>query len=261
METYKNAMNIIDGFLQEIEALASRARQEYDLTKDVNIEEENFDRLENKIYKFLKEKISQAEADRFNKKLHPGVYGVSMNSWVNFINHNLKPIISYLQGLSQACECEDIELIFEKVSAEKDNVASQKKYIIFFDNLLLHSAIIKVSRSLYMNSHYAQAIFEAFKAVNNYVKHKTGRLDLDGQQLMARVFDENDPLIKLNPLQTRSEKDEQLGFKFIYMGVMTGIRNPKAHDHIKQKDPIRTLKYLALASLLIERAEEGKVNV
>jgi len=40
------------------------------------------------------------------------------------------------------------------------------------------------------------------------------------------------------------------------MGVISGIRNPKAHENIKLEDPIRALKYLYLLSLLIERLED-----
>lgn len=145
--------------------------------------------------------------------------------------------------------------------AKPQNSVSKGEYLKLYDSLMLKPKIIEVSRDLYADGHYAQAIFEAFKAVNNYVKAKLGKSDMDGQSLMAHVFNEKKPIIRLNPLKTQSDKDEQMGFKFIYMGSMTGIRNPKAHDQIKQKDPIRTLKYLALASLLIERAEEGKVNV
>lgn len=121
-----------------------------------------------------------------------------------------------------------------------------------FDALSSHPKIIKVSRKLFADGHYAQAIFEAFKAVNNAVKKKSGVTDKDGQALMAWVFNEEKPILKLNSLRTQSDKDEQIGFKLLYMGAMTGIRNPKAHDHILQTDPLRTLKYLAFASLLME---------
>jgi uncharacterized protein (TIGR02391 family) len=120
-----------------------------------------------------------------------------------------------------------------------------------------HPKVIKVSKSLFETGHYAPAIFEAFKAVNNFVKEKTS-LSQDGKALMSKVFNENNPVIKLNELSTVSDKDEQEGFKFLFMGAMVGIRNPKAHDNIVQTDPYRTLEYLSFASLLMRRAEEGK---
>jgi len=126
-----------------------------------------------------------------------------------------------------------------------------------YDNLRLHPRIRKVSESLFKDGHYAQAILEAFKCVGVMVKEKSGVGDLDGQTLMAHVFSETQPVLKLNQLRTTSEKDEQIGFKFIFMGSMTGVRNPKAHDIIEQKDPYRTLEYLSLASLLAKRVDEA----
>ncbi|MCJ7514376.1 MAG: TIGR02391 family protein [Dehalococcoidia bacterium] len=127
-----------------------------------------------------------------------------------------------------------------------------------FNMMNFHPAIINASKSLFKTNHYAQAIFEAFKAVNNFVKDKT-ELPLDGKDLMAQVFKEDSPIIKLNELKTKSDRDEQAGFKFIFMGSMLGIRNPKAHENIIQTDPHRTLKYLGLASLLITIADQGKL--
>jgi len=128
-----------------------------------------------------------------------------------------------------------------------------------FDKMQSHPKVIEVSESLFETGHYAQAIFEAFKAVDNFVKQKTG-LDLDCKQLMAKAFNEKGPVIELNELKTQSDRDEQEGFKFLFMGAMVGIRNPKAHDNVVDTDPYRALEYLALASLLMKRAEEGKVK-
>lgn len=127
-----------------------------------------------------------------------------------------------------------------------------------FDRMQFHPRVIRVSESLFKTGNYAQAIFEAFKAVDNFVKEKTA-LTLDGQALMSKVFDENEPIIKLNDLLTRSDRDEQEGFKFMFKGATIGIRNPKAHGNVIQTDPYRTLEYLSFASLLMRRIEEGKV--
>lgn len=44
------------------------------------------------------------------------------------------------------------------------------------------------------------------------------------------------------------------------MGAVTGIRNLKGHDIIFQKDPIKTLEYLTLSSLLAKKVDESKLN-
>ncbi|KKM68915.1 hypothetical protein LCGC14_1456130 [marine sediment metagenome] len=126
-------------------------------------------------------------------------------------------------------------------------------------NIVFHPEVIKHSIQLFNDGHYAQAIFESAKALNNYVKDKGKIMDKDLSDAMAKAFNEKTPIIKLNALKSQSDIDEQQGFKFLYMGAMTGIRNPKAHDTVKQKDKNRTLEYLAFLSLLFRRAEEGKL--
>jgi len=258
MENSEEGINKINVFLQELETLANRARKEYEITKDVSVEKENFDRLENKIFKFLRQNVSQKKANRFNSKLHPRAFGFSMSIWANFINLHLKPAVSYLEGLRQAIEKEDVELIFNESSGKTQSV-KKNGYVSLYDSLSLHASIVEVSRNLYADGYYSQAIFEAFKNVNRYVKKKSKQSRMDGQKLMARVFSEKTPIIKLNKLETESDINEQMGFRMLFMGSMTGIRNPKAHDAMKLKDPIRALKYLTLASLLFERAEEGEL--
>ena len=133
-----------------------------------------------------------------------------------------------------------------------------EKLAELFDALHFHPDIVKASRQLFIDGYFAQAIFEAFKMLEVFVKEKSREQSLNGLRLMARVFDEKKPILKLNDLSSQSEIDEQAGFKFLYMGAMRGIRNPKAHEYIVQDNPFRTLKYLAIASLLVERVEESK---
>lgn len=163
-------------------------------------------------------------------------------------------------------------LIFHGLQINKDNrvviskgpfpstptpVANIKPEIDLYRKMGLHPKIREVSEKLFVDGHYSQAIFETFKRVNNAVKEKSGLHHKDGQSLMANAFSGNPPPLALTALQTQSEKDEQEGFKLLFMGAMSGIRNPKAHDHIIQRDPYRTLHYLAFASLLMSRLDES----
>jgi len=150
----------------------------------------------------------------------------------------------------------DISLKRKIAKPEKELVIEKETLINHMSIMEFHPKIIEVSKSLFETGHYSQAIFEAFKAVNNFVKEKT-ESSLDGKDLMAKVFREEASIIKLNELKTQTDIDEQEGFMFLFMGAIEGIRNPKAHENIIQTDPYKTLEYLALASLLMRRAEEG----
>jgi uncharacterized protein (TIGR02391 family) len=128
-----------------------------------------------------------------------------------------------------------------------------------YDFSKIHPRVRKECESLFTTGHYSEAIRKAFTVLDVMVREKSG-LDKSGKALMGEVFRLNDPIIRVNGLGDQSERDEQEGFMFLFMGSMQGIRNPKSHDLIDQQDPIRTLEYLAIASLLARRVDEGKVT-
>lgn len=121
--------------------------------------------------------------------------------------------------------------------------------------LRLHPLILKASTRAYITENYDSAVLNAFKVVEKYVKEKSG-LRLFGQQLMARAFDEQNPVLRLNPLDNESERMEQLGYKFLFMG-MVGIRDLLAHEVVEWRDPEKAFKFLAFCSLLLEKIDEA----
>lgn len=123
-----------------------------------------------------------------------------------------------------------------------------------FDERNIHPEIAKVCLKLFDNGHYSQSTFKAFKYLDVRIKKLSGIND-SGFKLMMAAFAEESPKIKLNNLATSSEIDEQKGFKFIFAGVMSAIRNPRGHDITS--DPIdRCLDHLSVASVLFRRVEE-----
>lgn len=122
-----------------------------------------------------------------------------------------------------------------------------------FDERNIHPEITKVALKLFDDGHYAQATFEAFKYLDNKVK-KLSKIKDSGYKLMMAAFAETSPKIKLTALSTASEVDEQMGYKFIFAGAMSAIRNPRGHDILI--DPIdRCLDHLSFASVLLRRLE------
>ena len=134
-----------------------------------------------------------------------------------------------------------------------------KSPIQLFDSLQFHSRVIEASRELFKDGHYRDAIYRAFVEVNNFVKSKASS-QLDGKKLMSTVFSLDNPIIKLNQLETQTDKDEQEGFMFLFMGAMQGIRNPKAHENIIQDNPYIALKLIGFASLLIQTIDFWKAG-
>lgn len=120
----------------------------------------------------------------------------------------------------------------------------------------LHDSVVSAASDLFADGHYSQAIFEALKALDNRVKTQSG-LDLSGRTLMEQAFKPELPRINLAVESGRSAHDEQEGFRFIFMGVAQGIRNPKGHELVEQDDPQRALEYLAMVSVLFRRLDDA----
>lgn len=126
-----------------------------------------------------------------------------------------------------------------------------------FDQLQIDNNIRAVSLSLFRDRHYARAVEEAYKCIDNFVKNRAKSKN-SGASLMQHVFSPNKPLLKLNPMKTESHQNEQLGYMQILAGCMTGIRNPRAHEHKLKDSPERALDLIVLASHLMKKLKRTR---
>ena len=124
-----------------------------------------------------------------------------------------------------------------------------------FDELVTSESLRQASGSLFGDCYYARAVEEGFKCLNNAVKDKSGLADRDGAALMRAAFGVNSPTLILNAFQSQSERDEQLGYMDIFAGSMTGIRNPRAHQHDLVDEPEVALELLVLANHLMRKLD------
>jgi uncharacterized protein (TIGR02391 family) len=127
-----------------------------------------------------------------------------------------------------------------------------------FDEIVTSDVLRAASRRLFLDGYYARAVEEAFKCLNNTVKDRSGLASKDGADLMREAFSANAPVLKINDLRSQSQKDEQRGYMDIYAGAMTGVRNPRAHDHRLDDEPEAALELLALANHLMRRLDAAK---
>lgn len=131
-----------------------------------------------------------------------------------------------------------------------DGVARDDRDVLAAYDLLIDDEELRTTtRQLFRNGHMAQSVEEGFKYVNNLVKHRTG-LPADGADLMRKALSLKDPALKLSALKTQSQRDHQLGYMEIMAGAMTGVRNPRAHEHRYLEDPLVALELLCLANHL-----------
>jgi uncharacterized protein (TIGR02391 family) len=124
----------------------------------------------------------------------------------------------------------------------------------------LHPDVVRVSRKLFEDGHYANSALAALTELNDKVKvyaRSTGVLSFDksepdGADLIFRAFGIQERRYctyrSRGPVD-RERRNIQDGYSKIFAGAMIGIRNPKAHANIKIGAK-RAPHFLYLASLL-----------
>lgn len=127
-----------------------------------------------------------------------------------------------------------------------------------------HPRIKQVAYRQFKDGYYKEAIQNALvevvdqvKVKANYPKKTNGR-ELDGDDLMNHIFgcDNQQPIIRFNSLTTSLDKAEQRGIMNLFKGIV-GIRDKKAHLNFIQNNPLKTIEYLSLASLLMRLLDEN----
>jgi uncharacterized protein (TIGR02391 family) len=124
------------------------------------------------------------------------------------------------------------------------------------DGLDLHRDIEDAAGDLYRDGHYSNAVLAAVNALTALVRHRSGYTQ-DGTTLMEQVFSLSKPVLKFNDLVDESDRNEQKGFMLILSGVVTALRNPRAHKQIDD-DPEEAVEFIAFISLLAKRVDNAK---
>jgi len=206
---------------------------------------------DNTTQKVVAELFDQDYLRMFKNAGSTSVYGDESSNYRQFIE-NLEEQKQLLEGFINERE----ELIGSSVPVSK------KFDLGDYD---LNPRIKAVIGKLFTDGHYKDAILKAYIEVIDRVKEVSGTPrasngnELDGDNLMNRVFGSENPIIKLNELRTDANIDEQRGFMYLFKGIC-GLRNEKGHKNFVQDDPKRTIEHLALASLLMGLLEDDYIR-
>jgi uncharacterized protein (TIGR02391 family) len=83
--------------------------------------------------------------------------------------------------------------------------------------------------SAYESENYSHAILESTYFLSNILRERAG-VDGDGATLVGQALGGDVPKLKLNALQSESDKNVQKGYEQILRGIYVGIRNPRSHE-------------------------------
>lgn len=148
-----------------------------------------------------------------------------------------------------------IKRLQERAADAEDDTSSRT--LAAYRGLDLHPEIARAASQLYSDGHYANAIEDAVKALNAFVRLRSGVDDRDGTDLMEHVFSAKKPVLAFNDLKDESDRNEQKGFMMMLSGAVAGLRNPRAHRLVRD-DPERALEFIAYVSLLAKLVDEAK---
>ncbi|APX11020.1 TIGR02391 family protein [Tateyamaria omphalii] len=136
----------------------------------------------------------------------------------------------------------------------EDFSAKDEAGTVVFARTVVEPEIVEVSRDLFASGHYNLAVHNAFKAVDNFVRTKSGS-GQSGTSGMRVAFNNKEPKLVWSDRTNDAERDEQEGYSHIFAGAMLGIRNPVTHEFGWVSDEQTALELLVVAQHLLRKAK------
>ena len=111
-------------------------------------------------------------------------------------------------------------------------------------------------QSTYNDRNFTGAVMDAIYFLSDLIRDKTG-LQSDGTTLAGQAFGGKSPRLKVNKLQTESEKNIQAGLEQLLRGLYQAIRNPRSHGkHTdKQNDSDAIIMFI---NFLVDVIDQSK---
>lgn len=122
----------------------------------------------------------------------------------------------------------------------------------------VHPEVLFYCSAELLEDNYFHAVLEATKSIAERIRQKTG-LKSDGVELVKGALGGQSPLLRINPLTTKSHESEQRGFVSLLIGVFGVFRNPTAHAPRKiwQMSEEDALDLLTMASYIHRRLDSA----
>lgn len=150
---------------------------------------------------------------------------------------------------------DDLEAVARSYPVVAIDIEERPTELHPFEVRNIHPDLPVKVRKQYDDGYFADAAFTAFKFIEQEVKRITGLRGITGYKLMMAAFDETNAGVKINAGATDSDKDEQFGYRYMFAGAQSGIRNPRGHEVDLPDDPDMCLDHLSVASVLLRKLD------
>jgi uncharacterized protein (TIGR02391 family) len=127
---------------------------------------------------------------------------------------------------------------------------------LHFDEL--HPLIRDAARESWSRRDYPKAVNDAWLALRDDIRQRTGRTDLDGVELINEGIGETNPKLPLTDCLTETDRNMHRGLVNFLRGIVFYVRHPEAHESVSPVagDREGALERLSVMSLCA-RALEG----
>lgn len=164
--------------------------------------------------------------------------------------------LTELAGLAKRLSSEFAEFsvpaLPDRVEHAEESLAPGDEWLTEYDRRITDEELRDATRKLFVDEHYANAVQDGVKTLNECVRAKSGSL-LDGDKLMSDVFRPDGPPKIRIPAKLNSDnaKSEQRGHMMLCNGVVAAWRNPRAHK-LMDDDPDKTIMMLEVVQHLMQ---------
>jgi uncharacterized protein (TIGR02391 family) len=184
--------------------------------------------------------------------------------WVKTVRATLSMIYSYLPLMSLQASSEGLYPKVEPLRAllrdltKSESPQSAKKDPSPKDLLKegISPNIAKRCNQLYRLKHYDEAVFNAFKCVEEDIRNRAGAAPEDvGVALVSKAMNPKAPILVFSGVTA-----EQEAFHSLFRGAIGAFKNPHSHRFIELADSNDALRLLQFASLLMSLLARSNIS-
>lgn len=110
----------------------------------------------------------------------------------------------------------------------------------------------------YENKDYTEVVRDALLCLMNEIRKKSDLVDNDGIDLINKAFSENNPLIKINKLETTTDKNKHRGIMDLSKGLIEYFRNPMSHSKQEYSKKVADAILILLDEVILEEVVGSK---
>lgn len=252
-------------FVDELEEdVISTDRQSLNWDLPITTElRDNLQSLLRSIEKDWREKRKIEKRKRVSSRVN-----INVGDWYNKLPDAIQPKVESIVN----SVIEDSEFSDEKQSEVVEILHGLIPEYAYYHWRHIHNQVQNASFNDYKNSDYYRATEEAIKRYESCVQTKSGNNE-NGQRLMLQVFGKDRSILKVaskykkmngSDFSNSTQENIEDGQKFMSAGMMSGVRNPIAHEEISELRDSRLftendcLDMLSLLSHLFRRLDDAE---